>query len=514
MPLLPSSGSGGLRRLAMSAMCGVTERMAHGGRVQVDGVAEGTAGVMPAEMAARRERRDPVFVLCMGRSGSTLLRFLLDAHPDLACPPETSMPALCSQLAVVWSLIEGAPLAAERGDAPPQVPDAAVKGIRNMLDEMTGSYLDRRGKRLFCDKSLGSARHADLLKQIYPRARFVCLYRHPMDMIRSGLEACPFGLTGYGFDAYIAGSPGNAVLALARYWLENATLIAGVEEAHPDMCHRVRYEDLVEDPEGVMLGVYAFLGVGPAPGVAQACFSGERERFGPADHKIWATSAVSGDSVGRGEWVPAGMIAPPITAAINELAGKLGYRPVDEDWGSPGCPADPRDPATVKGAPSAPGVVPAGASVPGSVELERWLRSRLEGAGEQVASRWESCAAAKFQVVSRTVTAGNEAQWVVDVSARTVTPDDGSDEDVAWSMLASPDTWQAIRAGRLNLAAALRRADLRYSAADDSDAAGEDRALLPQTRAAMLCDLLGLSSWRSPAAEPRDAVALADPVDA
>jgi hypothetical protein len=50
--------------------------------------------------------KDPVFVLCMGRSGSTLLRFVLDAHPDLACPPETSLPALCGQLAVVWSLIE------------------------------------------------------------------------------------------------------------------------------------------------------------------------------------------------------------------------------------------------------------------------------------------------------------------------------------------------------------------------------------------------------------------------
>ena len=35
---------------------------------------------------------DPVFVLCGGRTGSTLLRFLLDAHPDLACPPETNVP--------------------------------------------------------------------------------------------------------------------------------------------------------------------------------------------------------------------------------------------------------------------------------------------------------------------------------------------------------------------------------------------------------------------------------------
>jgi protein-tyrosine sulfotransferase len=248
---------------------------------------KGWSGRAPVEAVG--QRADPVFVLCMGRSGSTLLRFLLDAHPDLACPPETSMPALCGQLAVVWSLVAGAPLAAERDAAPPRVPDAAVAGIRRMLDEMTGSYLARRGKRLFCDKSLSSARYADLLTQIYPGARFLCLYRYPMDVIRSGIDACPWGLNGYGFDPYIVGSPGNTVLALARYWLDNATLINKVEQAQPQRCHRIRYEDLVEDPEEVMREVYEFIGVRPAPGIARACFSGDRERFGPADHKIWLT---------------------------------------------------------------------------------------------------------------------------------------------------------------------------------------------------------------------------------
>jgi protein-tyrosine sulfotransferase len=57
---------------------------------------------------------DPVFVLCIGRSGSTLLRLILDTHPELACPQETNIPALCSQLTLVWSLIEGAPLALQR----------------------------------------------------------------------------------------------------------------------------------------------------------------------------------------------------------------------------------------------------------------------------------------------------------------------------------------------------------------------------------------------------------------
>src|SRR6266487_2865622 len=96
---------------------------------------------------------DPVFVMCNGRSGSTLLRFLLDAHPDLACPPETNLPGLCAQLATVWSLIEGAALSVNRGDEPPDIPAAAITGIRRTMDMMVGSYLVRRGKRRYCDKS-------------------------------------------------------------------------------------------------------------------------------------------------------------------------------------------------------------------------------------------------------------------------------------------------------------------------------------------------------------------------
>ncbi len=455
----------------------------------------------------------------MGRSGSTLLRFMLDAHPELACPPETSLPALCGQLATVWSLIEGAPLAAERDSAPPQVPEAALAGIRRMLDEMTGSYLARRGKNVLCDKSLGSARAADLLVQIYPGAKFVCLYRHPMDVIRSGLDACPFGLTGYGFDQYIVGSPGNSVLALARYWLDNATLIAGVEEALPDRCTRVRYEDLVADPEGVMADVCSFIGVGTAPGVAQAAFSGERERFGPSDHKIWATSAVSGDSVGSGESVPAALIAPQVAASINELVAKLGYVPVDESWGTPGSPADPRLPDTIRSPVPPPARRSADEAVPGAEELLKFLRSRVEGISERFASRWKSCAGEKFLVVSRVVAGGTdaEAQWVVDVAARAVTAEDeradgASDpgtgeaaDDVSWSILGSPKAWEAVVAGQVNLQAALRRNDLRYCPA------GEESPQDSHQRVAMLTELLGLVSWDRAGQQTATAVPVAVP---
>jgi Sulfotransferase family len=450
----------------------------------------------PAVNGAAVNGADPLFVMCMGRSGSTLLRFLLDAHPDLACPPETNLWMVCEKLAVIWSLIEGAPLSAKRDDAPPLVPDAAIAGMRRMLDEMTGSYLARRGKRQFCDKSLGSARSAGLLARIYPGAKFLCLYRHPMDVIRSGLDACPWGLSGYGFEQYLGGSPGNSVLALARYWLDNAMAIAAVEQRYPDRCCRVRYEDLVENPEEVMQEVYAFIGVRPAPGVARTCFSRDRELFGPADHKIWATSAIHGDSVGSGESVPAELIAPPIAASINDLLDKLGYVRIGEDWGVPGRPADPRLPGTVRGPAASPGAAAdsapadsAPADEPGALPAS--LRTGLEAADEEFISRWEACATKKFVVVCRTaVTGGSESRWLVDITGRTITEDDVLDDDADWSIVGSASAWQAVMAGQTNLFAALRRCGLRYCSPD------EDSLPIRQRRVMMLADLLGLSSWR------------------
>ena len=38
----------------------------------------------------------PIFIVCNARSGSTLLRCLLDCHPDIACPGETRLAQLIS----------------------------------------------------------------------------------------------------------------------------------------------------------------------------------------------------------------------------------------------------------------------------------------------------------------------------------------------------------------------------------------------------------------------------------
>jgi Sulfotransferase family len=455
----------------------------------------------------------PVFVLCNGRSGSTLLRFLLDAHPDLACPPETNLPVMAAQLATVWSLIEGAPLSAERGDEPPVIPEAAIAGVRRTLDQMTGSYLARRGKKRYCDKSLGTARFAELLLRVYPEAKFLCLYRHPMDVIASGIEACPWGLNGYGFDPYIASTPGNAVCALARFWTDSASETLAAEERFAASCHRVRYEDLVADPETVAGGIFEFIGVPQQPGISGRCFSRERERSGPADYKIWHTSQISAKSVGRGWSVPAGMIPAQVTQAMNELLGRLGYLPVDGKWGTAAVPADLR----VDGQESL-ALQPGGSAAvvrPEAAMVGDRLMAGLIRADSAFIRRWGACSEESFMLATMPPSGaggGLDIRWQVDLAARTVTAVTGADcDDTAWDIVGTADVWRAVLTGETNLGVALRRCDLRYC---DT---GEAGPVVADLRIDMLADLLGIApSWQvaaDPAAVPSPDLTLAPAPD-
>ncbi len=484
---------------------------------------------------------DPVFVLCNGRSGSTLLRFILDAHSELACPPETNLPALCAQLATVWSLIEGAPLSANRGDEPPQIPEAAIAGVRETMNRMVGSYLARRGKKRYCDKSLGTARYAPLLARVYPHARFVCVYRHPMDVIASGLDACPWGLNGYGFDPYIAATPGNAVMALASFWADSVRTALAVEEEFAGQCVRVRYEDLVTAPETVAAGLFEFLGVAAAPGITQACFSAERERFGPGDHKIWHTTKITADSVGRGWSVPAGMIPPHLLEVINEMAAALGYLPVDGDWGTTAPPADLRVPVTQPPAqadwdragppvtfPDPTGTddhtsrrpAPAPAAAVGRTRVQAsaagkpaqavstraepavmdgpqsaWLADQLQaglaGATESAMQRWGTHSSETFVVVAVADDHHSPSEyWLVDLDQATVTGvGQDAQENSDWDMIGTLETWHKVIGHRLNLSAALRSCQLRYC---DN---GEATSFAADTRISIAGQLLGLANW-------------------
>jgi hypothetical protein len=448
-------------------------------------------------------------VLCAGRSGSTLLRFLLDAHPDLACPPETRLPTLCAQMATVWLQLSGSPLPKERSAGLPEIPEQAIAGIRHTLNAMAAPYLAQRGKRRYCDKSLGAAEHVAVLREVFPGAKFLCLYRHPMDVIASGIEACPWGLNGFGFDAYAGASPGNTVKALAQFWADNAALILAAEEQLGERGHRVRYEDLVADPEGVADGIFRFLGARPAPGISAACFAPERERLGPGDYKIWHTTRITAESVGRGWAVPADMVGPPLMAVVNDLAAKLGYAPVGEDWGIAAVPPDVRLPGTgptaVGGAGGANGDTP-----PGLRMMAARLLSGMARLDARFTGRWAPCSGEAFLVTVTSPGGGTiAARWRVDLAAPAVTSASGlapgETGGARWDIIGSADTWKQVLDGDTNLSVAFRTRKLRYC--DTGDVA----PTVPGIRVAMLGELLGITVWQPAEADRLERLPLAGP---
>jgi hypothetical protein len=469
----------------------------------------------PSMTTEDHEPADPVFVLCAARFGSTLLRFLLDAHPDLACPPETELPSLCLQLAQTWGLLAGTPVEKGRNGEPRRLPEPLRASVRYAMNQLIGQHLARRGKQRLADKSLFTAALVSLLSQLFPEAKFICLYRHPMDMIASGIEACPWGLKGgFGFDSYAASSPGRDVLALARYWADHAREIRQVEERYPERCHRVRYEDLVHDPETVMDGVFAFLGAAPSPGISTQCFTPERERLGRADYKIWQTSRVSPDSVGRGWSIPPDQIEESVRERINQLADELGYVRVDDTWSAADTPPDLR----LVGGSASPRTRAVSArntrQMPrGFLVLGDRLQAGLFRVSDRFLRAWGSCAEDSFLVVATSpVGDDNVVRWRVNLGARTVTLADTSAGDaavdrgagrpaVAWQITGTAAVWEHVLDGTVNFNVALRRRELRY--ADTGTTPGPVTVM----RIGMLADLLGITSWR-PAEAPEPSRAL------
>ena len=431
----------------------------------------------------------PTFILTASRSGSTLLRFILDSHPDLACPPETMVGSTCvSMIRLIYSLEKFG--VAERFDisAPPDISPEGVKAIREFLDNAYYRYLGQRGKSRWCDKSLDTYQCPDLILQIYPEARFICLVRHCMDVIASGVRNCPWGVSRYGFDPFVAQYPGNSVAAIGAYWLSCNRAILEFCEKNPDRCTLVRYEDLVTVPEAVMADVLDFISAVPAPGITRACFTVAHEARGPGDEKIWFTDRVSADSMGQGVTVPPAALPGEMRVSINEVLAKLGYRTVGDDWQSAVGVIDPR--AEVPGGDPTP--VMGGDRADAAVEAAvRALRARLESVSAvmsmAISAQWPSVAGVTVRLVAQAYGGDHaEISWRFPEGAR----HDGAHGNGAHGnsaqpaakdggpgiplMVASPATWMSLLDGHANLMNEVLLGRLRCVNPNDSHRARSD----------------------------------------
>ena len=182
---------------------------------------------------AERLVPSPVFVLSSMRSGSTLLRVLLDSHSQLHAPHELHLRGLQVELAEQPTELAMTRLGLDR------------EQLEHLLwDRLLHWQLHRSGKQIIVDKTPANALRWDRLHRCWPQARFVFLLRHPASVLSSLCELSP------------AIAPEKLVPVVLSYF-------DGIEAARTGLTgHTIRYEQLVADPAAETARLCAFLGVG------------------------------------------------------------------------------------------------------------------------------------------------------------------------------------------------------------------------------------------------------------
>ncbi|MEZ4384389.1 MAG: sulfotransferase [Nannocystaceae bacterium] len=308
---------------------------------------------MAGEGATQAARRPGIIVLGAPRSGTTLLRRLLDAHPNIACPPETYLFRAAARFLDEERFAEGLRIGVLLGLGFAGVDEATTLArLRRFVFGFLEEHAARQGKPRWAEKTAFNAFYVPAIRRLCapPPAggdpaddvRFVCIQRHGLDVAVS-LEELVKKTGGYvdELHRYIKETPAPYE-AFARAWRDCAGAIADLVDADPRAIG-VRYEELVVDPEATLRRILDHVGE-PWDGGLLARVFGDAPAAGSVgfgDWKTYARPAIDGSSVER--WRALSRATRRRLAELcNPTLERLGYDAVATAEPAPEADADAR----------------------------------------------------------------------------------------------------------------------------------------------------------------------------
>ena len=220
-----------------------------------------------------------VFFVGCPRSGTTLLRRIGDAHPDLAVARGNRWIARtfeCRRGLTREGFVT--PRLIKRLSDPHRLERLAIDGreLERMLRNGAGvpfasfvtalfdRYGERHGKRLVGEKTPGYVRHLPTLHGLWPEAKFVHILRDGRDVCLSVLDWRKGATSFSTFDD-------DPVITTGIWWEWSVRLgLEAGSELEAGLYHELRYESLVTDPVLECAGLCEFLGL---------CYDGAMLRF-------------------------------------------------------------------------------------------------------------------------------------------------------------------------------------------------------------------------------------------
>ncbi len=188
---------------------------------------------------------DPIFIVGLPRSGSTLIEQILSSHSAVEGTME--LPEI---IAMTRALRRGSEGAASYHDVLAGLP-------AEQFAELGRQFIDRTrvqrktGAPLFIDKMPNNFLHLGLIQLMLPNAKIIDARRHPL--------ACCFS----GFKQHFARgqSFSYSLDDIGRYYRDYVELMAHFDAVLSGRVHRVIYERMVEDTEGEVRRLLAYCGL-------------------------------------------------------------------------------------------------------------------------------------------------------------------------------------------------------------------------------------------------------------
>lgn len=275
------------------------------------------AGLFTSEFFSERRDQgcpapDPIFVVGMPRSGSTLVEQILASH---------SMVEGTSELPHIPALVRR--LTGEERSQGASYPELLAELDKSQLASLGEEYLERArahrksGRPFFIDKMPHNWTDIGFILLILPNARIIDVRRHPLSCCLSN------------FKRYFAkGHPAAFSLEeMGRYYRDYVRLLGHMDEVLPGRIHRVFHEALVEDSE---TGIRALLDHVGLP-FEEAClrfYENERAVRTPSAEQV--RRPINRD--GLEPWRPYEPWLGPLKEALGPVLER--YPDAPRDWGA------------------------------------------------------------------------------------------------------------------------------------------------------------------------------------